>query len=102
VDGELLAGLFGLDPALYRPRPSRKQCGCSESIDIGMYDTCPHACVYCYANAGSRAFVNYRNHDPDSPALISPGFGRPQRISFPARAAGKMYHSGEFNEKKPE
>jgi len=71
VDGGLLAGLFGLDPGLFRPGPSRKQCGCSESTDIGMYDTCPHACVYCYANAGSRAFVNYRNHDPDSPALIS-------------------------------
>ena len=71
VDRDLLAGLFGLDAALYQIKPTRKQCGCAESVDVGMYDTCPHACVYCYANAGSRALTNYLNHDPGSPALVS-------------------------------
>ncbi|MDH4198294.1 MAG: DUF1848 domain-containing protein, partial [Candidatus Aminicenantes bacterium] len=26
-------------------------CLCTESVDIGSYaQSCPHSCVYCYAN----------------------------------------------------
>ena len=28
----------------------RNACGCIQSKDIGEYNTCPHQCVYCYAN----------------------------------------------------
>ncbi len=33
-----------------RATPTREDCGCYESRDIGYYDSCPHGCIYCYAN----------------------------------------------------
>lgn len=69
VDGELLAQLYpGCSPA--GSRPTRSECGCSASSDIGRYDSCPHGCIYCYANINKeRAEQLYRAHDPDSPFL---------------------------------
>ena len=43
VDPELLG------PISPKAMPSRKGCGCVESIDIGSYGTCRHGCIYCYA-----------------------------------------------------
>ena len=34
-----------------RDKGQRQYCGCMASKDIGEYNTCPHLCEYCYANA---------------------------------------------------
>lgn len=65
VDGDLLATLFPDRLLSAGPRPTRDQCGCVASRDVGMYDTCPYGCVYCYANASQRAaLAGHRQHDP--------------------------------------
>ena len=41
----------------------RAACGCIISKDIGEYNTCPHFCQYCYANASSSiAMKNWARH----------------------------------------
>jgi hypothetical protein len=53
-----------------RPAPSREGCGCHASVDIGMYDTCPTGCVFCYANTNeNRAALALGEHDPRGEAL---------------------------------
>ena len=49
----------------------REGCDCLLGNDIGMYNTCGHACVYCYANYDNETVKrNRRLHQTDSPFLI--------------------------------
>ena len=46
-----------------RDKGQRQFCGCMVSKDIGEYNTCPHLCEYCYANASKEVAVrNYNQH----------------------------------------
>jgi hypothetical protein len=52
-------------------KSAREACDCLLGNDIGMYNTCSHGCVYCYANYDRETVRrNVRLHDPKSPLLI--------------------------------
>jgi hypothetical protein len=62
-----------------RRRATRAQCGCTESVDIGAYDTCAFGCCYCYATRSREAaLARLREHDPDDTLLWRPRRIRPR------------------------
>jgi hypothetical protein len=65
TDAELLHRLYPDRIGRLVELPTRPDCGCCECTDIGAYDTCPHGCVYCYANTTPQIAIKYhRKHDP--------------------------------------
>ena len=69
---EVLEAAIGCRLRIPKTKKSpRMQCNCLLGADIGMDNTCPHGCIYCYANANRKLVLeNYRRHDPASPLLI--------------------------------
>ncbi|BBF42715.1 hypothetical protein lbkm_1399 [Lachnospiraceae bacterium KM106-2] len=72
---------------------AREGCDCLLGNDIGMYHTCGHGCLYCYANY-DRATVkqNLKLHDPQSPFLIG-GFRDGDQIK---EARQESYYDGQM------
>ncbi|MFC4679293.1 DUF1848 domain-containing protein [Desulfovibrio legallii] len=57
-------------PRWPRDPGQRPACACVPCKDIGQYNTCPHGCVYCYANTSPAAARRGRAaHDPQGEAI---------------------------------
>lgn len=70
IDDRLFGQLTGLAFRSIKDKNQRPQCGCTESIDIGAYNTCQNGCLYCYANYSEKMIPrNIMKHDPTSPLL---------------------------------
>lgn len=74
-------------------KPSRDGCECVLGNDIGVYNTCGHSCLYCYANYDVKSVVdNMKLHDPNSPMLI----GKPKESDIIKEAKHISYYNGQL------
>lgn len=71
IDKQWIESAVGLSLRVGKDANQRKKCGCMESVDIGAYDSCSHACRYCYANKSpDKVNANVARHDTASPLLL--------------------------------
>ncbi len=76
---------------LLKHQGTKPKCRCYDNRDIGMYNTCPNGCRYCFAiDSPEDARRNYRDHDPNSPLLV--GTIRPDDEVKEAKAESLILH----------
>ena len=72
--GTVVGTLFGVLIKAGKDRSQRKECGCLQSKDIGVYDTCLHGCTYCYAGTLQSGLRNRLRHSSEAPQLLGEAF----------------------------
>lgn len=77
IDGKLIGDLFKTNSTTIKDKNQREACGCVESVDMGMYNTCHFRCAYCYANFNEGMIEsNDKKHSLNSPSLLDWHYGQ--------------------------
>jgi len=72
IDAARLSNVAGV-PIQTETKGNRPGCLCARALDVGVYDTCPHGCIYCYAvRRPEIAKRRYQTHDPSHQMLVPP------------------------------
>lgn len=70
IDKKLIEEIIGCRLSGGKDKNQRLECGCLESVETGLYNTCRNGCRYCYANFSDEAVrANAEAYDPASPLL---------------------------------
>lgn len=70
IDKKLIEEIIGCKLNGGKDKNQRPECGCLESVETGLYNTCRNGCRYCYANFSEAAVrANIKACDPASPLL---------------------------------
>lgn len=71
IDQALLESIGNFKLKIGKDKTQREECGCVTSVDIGMYDTCPNKCLYCYATRKPNMVAkNYSLNKLNSPLIV--------------------------------
>lgn len=70
IDKKLIEEIIGCKLTGGKDKNQRPECGCFESVETGLYNTCKNGCRYCYANLNDDTVrANIKAYDPASPIL---------------------------------
>lgn len=71
IDDELIKKEFNVGLKFKKDKSQRLACGCTDSKDIGMNNTCLMGCEYCYATVSNNSAIhNKKKHNPKFSSVI--------------------------------